>query len=156
MVKSSVSGSGPSRAMPGTSCGSRTTYIARLLRVPASVMSRPDWSSRTTRTASVDLVLGLGGIVGTSSRQRTQPGSGEVEAEVQAGGLDVEELAVPGDPVDHRALERGQRRVEGLQGAERGDVDLDDRVPVEPAPQVEGQRFHLGQLGHGASLGRIS
>ena len=59
--------------MPGTSCGSRTTYAARLLRVPASVMSRPDWSSRTTRSASVDLVLGFGGIVGTSSRQRIQP-----------------------------------------------------------------------------------
>ena len=72
-----------------------------------------------------------------------------MEDQVQAGGLDVEELAVPGDVVDQRALERGQRRVEGLQRAERRDVDLGDGVAVEPAPQVEGQRFHLGQLGHG-------
>ena len=61
---------------------------------------------------------------------------------------------MPGDVVDQRALERGQRRVEGLQGAERGDVDLDDGAVGEPAPQVEGQGFHLGQLGHAASLGR--
>ena len=50
-------------------------------------------------------------------------------------------------------VERRERRVEGLQRAERGDVDLRDRAVGEPAPQVEGQRFHLGQLGHGASLG---
>ena len=81
-------------------------------------------------------------------------GAGEVQDQVEAGRLDVEELAVPGDVVDHRALERGQRRVEGLEGAERGDVDLRDGVAVEPAPQVEGQGFHLGQLGHAVSLGR--
>ena len=59
--------------MPGTSLGERTTYMASDFLVPASVTSRPDWSSSTTRTASVDLVLGRGGIVGTSSRQRIQP-----------------------------------------------------------------------------------
>ena len=55
------------------------------------------------------------------------------------------------DVLDQRALERPQRRVEGLERAERRDVDRRDGVPVEPAPQVEGQGFHLGQLGHGQS-----
>ena len=50
-------------------------------------------------------------------------GPGEVDHEVQAGGVDVEELAVAGDVVDEGALERLQRRVEGLERAERGDVD---------------------------------
>jgi hypothetical protein len=59
--------------MPGTSWGSRTTYAASDFLVPASVTSRPLWSSSTTRTASGDLLLGFGGIVGTSSRQRIQP-----------------------------------------------------------------------------------
>ena len=50
-------------------------------------------------------------------------GPGEVDDEVQPAGVDVEELAVPGDVLDERALERVQRRVEGLQRAERGEVD---------------------------------
>ena len=95
---------------------------------------------------------GLGARLRRDRRHLVAPadpaGPGEVHDEVQAGGLDVEELAVPGDVVDQRALERGQRRVEGLQGAERRDVDLRDGVPVQPAPQIEGQGFHLGQLGH--------
>ena len=50
-------------------------------------------------------------------------------------------------------LQRGQRRVEGLQRAERRDVDAGDRAAVQPAAQVERQAFDFGQLGHGASLG---
>src|SRR5918998_1512961 len=103
-VNSSASGSGPREAMPGTSEGSRTTYAASRFLVPASVMSRPVWSSSTTRRAS--------------------------------------------DVVDERPLECLQRRVEGLERAERGDVDLGDGASGEPAPQVQGQRLHLGQLRH--------
>ena len=55
---------------------------------------------------------------------------------------------MPGDVLDQGPLERGERRVEGLQGAERGDVHLHDRAVGEPALEVEGQGFHLGQLGH--------
>ena len=138
--------------MPGTSCGDRTTYIARLFLVPASVMSSPLPSSRTTRTASGDLLLGRGG----TGRQLVAPadpaGAGEVEDQVETGRLDVEELAVPGDVVDQRALERLHRRVERLQGAERDDVDPADGMTVEPALQIEGQRFHLGQLRHHPSM----
>ena len=73
MVKSSASGSGPSRAMPSMSAGSRTTYSARLLRVPASVTSSPAPLSSTIRAASGDLLFGRAGSAGTSSFQRTQP-----------------------------------------------------------------------------------
>ena len=65
----------------------------------------------------------------------------------------VEELAVPGHVLDQQPLERPQRRVEGLERAERRDVHRGDRVAVQPAPEVEGQGFHLGQLGHPRSLG---
>ncbi len=63
--KSSASGSGPSDAMPGTSDGSVTTYTARCFCVPASVRSKPESSSSTTRSASGPLP-GLGGVVGAS------------------------------------------------------------------------------------------
>ena len=118
-------------------------------------MSRPDWSSSTTRAASGFLPPGRGGSVGTSSFQRIQPAARQVHDQVQPADADVEELAVPRDVVDQQPLERAQRRVEGLERAERRDVHRRDRVAVEPAPEVEGQGFHLGQLGHPRSLGAV-
>ena len=148
MVKSSASGSGPSRAMPSTSAGSRTTYSARLLRVPASVMSRPAPLSSTIRAASGDLLFGSGG----QRRHLVLPAhparAGEVQHQVGAGDVDVEELAVPGDAVDHAAGQRGDGRVVGLQAAERGDVDAYDGAAFESTGQVVDERFDLGQLGH--------
>ncbi|MDT4864058.1 hypothetical protein FQZ97_988030 [compost metagenome] len=80
-------------------------------------------------------------------------GAREVEHQVQAAGLDVEELAVAADVVDEGALDGRERRVVGLERAEGGDVDAAEGTAVEPAPQVEGQRLDLGQLGHGPSVG---
>ena len=42
-------------------------------------------------------------------------------------------------------------RVVGLQAAERGDVDPDDGAAVEPPGQVGGEGFDLGQLRHGVN-----
>ena len=140
MVKSSASGSGPSRAMPSHVGGSRTTYSARLLRVPASVMSRPRAvSSSTIRAASGDLLFGLGGQRRHLVLPADPAGAGEVQHEVGPGDVDVEELAVPGDAVDQRAGQRGDRRVVGLQAAERRDVDAHDRAAVEAPRQVVGE-----------------
>jgi hypothetical protein len=75
-----------------------------------------------------------------------------VQDQVGAGRVDVEELAVPGDAVDERTAERGDRRVVGLQAAERSDVDADDGAVAQPLGQVARQRLHLGQLGHGSSV----
>jgi hypothetical protein len=76
-----------------------------------------------------------------------------VHDQVQAGGVDVDELAVPGDAVDEAAGQGAQRRVEGLQGAERRDVDPGDGPVLEPAAQVERETFDLGQLGPATSVG---
>ena len=64
-------------------------------------------------------------------------------------------VPLPGHVVDEAALERRDRGVEGLERRERDHVDLRDGTVCEPAPQVQGQRFHLGELGHPPSLGRI-
>lgn len=69
--KASASGSGPRRAIPGTSCGSRTTYTARRFCVPASVRSKPPPPSSTRRSASGPLP-GRGGCSGKESCQRSQ------------------------------------------------------------------------------------
>src|SRR5690606_18401159 len=72
LVNDASSGSGPSRAMPGTSCGSRTTYTASDFFVPASVRSNPLSSSSATRSA-IGLRPGLMSVVGRVSYQRSQP-----------------------------------------------------------------------------------
>src|SRR6476469_9332298 len=148
IVKSSLSGSGPSRATPSTSCGSRTTWMARPLRVPASVMSRPGWASKsgssiTMRAASGFLLLG-------------RAGPAEVDDDVHAARVDVEELAVPRHVVDERAVKGVQRRVEGLQRAERRQVDAADRAADQTTAQVLDEGFDLRQLGNGGSLGRTT
>ena len=98
-VKSSASGSGPRRAMPWTSAGSRTTYSARLLRVPASVRSsRPAAAVRPRaqhhaggeRSTCCWAAAGSGHLVAPAHPARRR----EVEHEVGAGDVDVEELPV--------------------------------------------------------------
>lgn len=67
-----LNGSGPSRAIPGTSAGSRTTYTASFFCVPASVKSNPDPSSSTTRSA-IGPLPGRTSPVDCSSRHRNHP-----------------------------------------------------------------------------------
>ena len=71
---------------------------------------------------------------------------------MEPGGLDVEELAVPGDVVDQRALERLHRRVEGLQRAERHDVDPADGTAVEPALRSRASASTSGSSGTRSSM----
>lgn len=71
-VKDSCNGSGPSEAMPGTSCGERTTYAASRFWVPASVRSNPAPSENRTRSAIGDLP-GRSIVAGDCSDQRSQP-----------------------------------------------------------------------------------
>ena len=139
--------------MPGMSEGSRTTYRARLFLVPASVMSRPEPSSRCTRAAIGDLLLGLGGSVGTSSRQRTQPARARCMTRCRPPALMSMNLPCRVTPSTKLPLQGGQRRVEGLQRAERRDVDAGDGASVESTGEVERQSFHFGQLGHSTILG---
>src|SRR6185437_6083317 len=66
------SASGPSRAMPGTSIRSGTTYTASRFCVPASVRSQPQPPSRCTCSASGPRP-GFAGAAGISSRHCNQP-----------------------------------------------------------------------------------
>ena len=104
----------------------------------------------TIRARERGLAVGPGGERRHLVAPADPAGAGEVDDQVRPARGDVEELAVPGDVLDERAVQRVQRRVEGLQRAEGRQVDAGDRAVDEPAPQVQGQRFHLGQLGHGA------
>ena len=127
--------------------------MARLFLVPASVMSRPGWVSRsgssmTTRAASGFLLLGRAGSGGHLVAPADPAGPREVDHEVHAARVDVEELAVPGHVVDERAVQGVQRRVEGLERAERGEVDPADRRADQPPAQVLDEGFYLRQLGH--------
>src|SRR4051795_2557142 len=65
--------------MPGTSCGSRTTYTASRFWVPCSVRSKPAWAGpdepaepRWTRRA-IGPLPGLSKVFGSWSRQCSQP-----------------------------------------------------------------------------------
>ena len=59
---------------------------------------------------------------------------------------------MPGDVVDERAVEGVQRRVEGLERAEGGQVDAADRPTHQATAQVLGEGFDLGQLGHDSEV----
>ena len=133
MVKSSVSGSGPERGDAGY-VGGRPDDVHRealpgagLGDVEAGLVVEDD-PHRQRR-----LVARLGRDASAPRRASGSSRRGRGAGQVQPGGVDVEELAVPGDVLDQRPLERRERRVEGLQRAERGDVDLDDGALVEPA-----------------------
>ncbi len=71
-VKRGSSGSGPRRAMPGTSAGSRAQYTASRFWVPASVRSKPSPPASRTRRASGPRP-GRGGAAGRVSCQRSHP-----------------------------------------------------------------------------------
>src|SRR4051794_15497831 len=58
--------------MPGTSCGSRTTYTASRFWVPCSVRSKPAPFARWTRSA-IGPLPGLSSVDGSCSRQCSQP-----------------------------------------------------------------------------------
>lgn len=142
--------------MPGTSCGSWTRWAARLLRVPASVRSKP--AAAGQRDAQGERALAgfrRGGGQGVVPAQPAR--AGEVYAQVQPVGVDVEELAVPGDTGDGAPGQRGVRRVVGLQDADRDGQDIRDLPPDQLVGQEVPQRLDFGQFRHtyqGAPAGR--
>jgi hypothetical protein len=66
--------------------------------------------------------------------------------------VDVEELPVPGDRRDRQALERGDRRIVGLEHGEPGDVDLGHHAADTALFEEVGQGLDLGELRHLLSL----
>ena len=79
-------------------------------------------------------------------------GPGQVGDQVQPGDVQVEELAVPGHAGDLEPLQRGHRRVVGLQHAEGGEVDAGHDPPDGTLGQEGDQRLHLGKLRHVSSV----
>ena len=148
-MNSSASGSGPSRSIPGhlvrvaDDVDREPLPRARLGDVEPGVVVEDDPGGERRLVARPRRRRRA-----PSSRHRIQPARDRCTTRCSPEARDVEELAVPGDVVDQRAVERGQRRVVGLQRAERGDVDADDRAVGEASAQVLDQRLHLGQLGH--------
>ena len=135
----------------GMVCGSVTTCTASLRWVPASVRLKPDPSSRRRRSASGPLP-GRAGAVGQLVAPAQPAGPRQVEDQVQPLGGDVDELAVPGDVVDLQAPQGRERRVVGLQRAERGELDVGDGVADAALAQEPRERLDLGHLRHGSSV----
>ena len=85
--------------MPGTSAGSRTTYMASRFCVPASVRSKPlsgppsNSGARCRRSASGPLP-GRGGAGGQVVAPLQPAGPGQVHDQVQPIDVEVQELAV--------------------------------------------------------------
>ena len=94
-------------AMPGTSSGSRTTYSGEALLGAGlgDVEARTRRRGRT-RAASGDLLLGFGGSVGTSSRQRTQPARARCMTRCSPEALMSRNLPCRVTSSTKRALER--------------------------------------------------
>ena len=78
------------------------------------------------------------------------PRAREVEHEVQAARIEIDELAVAGCRVDRATRELLQRRVEGLQRRDRGDRRRRDRTTDRTLAEEPHQRIDLGQFGHPA------
>jgi hypothetical protein len=79
-------------------------------------------------------------------------GPGQVDDQVQVAGDDVEELPEPPGSGDLLTVQRGRRRVEGLQRADRGDVDPLDATTDHPLAQVRRERLDLRQFGHATTV----
>ena len=78
---------------------------------------------------------------------------GQVHDQVQAAlDGDVQELAVPPGVGDLLVVQRGRRRVVGLEHADRGHVHPRDAVPDDPLTQVRGEGLHLRQFRHAPTL----
>ncbi len=71
---------------------------------------------------------------------------------MQPVDVDVEPLAVPVHPRDEQTLQRGRRRVVGLEDVDRADLDLRHDASCHALAQEGGERFDLGELRHAASL----
>ena len=141
------SASGPSRAIPGTS-----------RRRPDDVDGQPLAGALLGEVEAVAVVEVHAQRERTLARLRrrgrqvlapVQPaGPRQVDDEVQAGDVEVEELAVPAGTGDLEAAERAQRRVERLDRLDRGEVGPRQDAADGVLAQERGQRLHLGQLGH--------
>ena len=63
------------------------------------------------------------------------------------------EILAPPPGIGHGLAVQGvDRRIEGFQHAQRGDVDAADRQTDGVPAQMVGQRFDLGEFGHLSSV----
>src|SRR3569833_1725556 len=69
--------------------------------------------------------------------------TGQVDDQVQAVHVEIEELSVPGDVGDRQPAERGDRRVVGLQARDRDDVDAGDGPAHGVLTQERGERLNF-------------
>ena len=63
---------------------------------------------------------------------------------MQFAGLQPQVLAPPVGAGDDLAVQRGHRRIEGLEHGQRRDVDAPHGQPDGVAAEVVGKRFDLG------------
>ena len=70
----------------------------------------------------------------------------------QLPGSQPQVLAPPVGPGNGLAVQGVDRRVEGFQHGQRGDIDAADRRTDGVPPQMVDQRFDFGEFGHVFSL----
>ena len=75
-------------------------------------------------------------------------GAGQMEDQVRSATVDVDELAMTSDARDGRADEGLRRWVEGLEDADRAEVDPRDGQAVQSRAQEVDKGLHLGQFRH--------
>ena len=71
---------------------------------------------------------------------------------MDAVDVQVEELAVPTDPGDGETVQRRGRWVEGLEHADRADLDAGNHPSDGPLAEERRQRLDLRQFRHPVSL----
>ena len=91
-------------------------------------------------------------LVGEVVRPAQPAGLREVDDEVQAVDVEVDELAVPLDPGDGEPRVGADRRVVRLERGERDDLESLDRAADEPRAQVGDEGVDLRQFWHRSSL----
>ena len=140
--------------MPGTCAGSSTSHTASRFWVPASVRSKPGalpGVPRCTRSA-IGPLPGRSGAAASLSDHRSQPARDRWAIRISLPASQPEVLAPPIGPDNGLAVQGVDRRVEGFQHRQRGDIDATDRQTDGVATQVVDQRFDLGEFGHVFSL----
>ena len=141
--------------MPGTCFGIVTTsHTASRFWVPASVRSKPGalpGVPRCTRSA-IGPLPGRSGAAASLSDQRNQPARDRWAIRNSSPACSPRYLPHRCAPTTVWPCSDVDRRVEGLQHRQRGDVDAADGQTDGVAPQMVDQRFDLGKFGHPTSL----
>ncbi len=150
----SCSASGPSAAMPGTFVRvvdephRQPLLGARLGEVEARRLAgRAEVDAQRDRAFA-----GLQRRRGQLVRPAQPAGPRQMGDQDQLAGPHAEVFAPPVGAGNGQSVQRVDRRVEGLEHRQRGDVDAADGLADGVATQVVGQRFDFGQFGHVSSV----